>query len=156
MARTDVYFDATKVELVLRRAEMEEIKFSIVDFLSPFNGLEDLFLMFDSDYAEKYYAEMILHHRDTLRRLVFHRRHYCMAEKAPYWQQYCDSSLEETEGGGLAKVFWETKLESAGVYGEPSELQNSFRSIPSRGLPEIVAFALYGEGGAKAQNFQRI
>ena len=84
IARTNVYFDAIKVELVLCRVEIEEIKFNIIDFLAPFNGLKDLFLMFDSDYTNEYYAEMILHYRDTLRRLVFYRRHYCMAEKAPY------------------------------------------------------------------------
>jgi len=132
IARRNDYLYATKAELVLRQAEMVEMEFDFVDFLAPFDGLEDLFLMFQSDYADKYYAEMILHHRDTLRRLVFHRRHYCMAEKAPYWEEYCDSSLEETEGGGFPEILRETKLKSSGVCGEPSKLQKSSQSIASR------------------------
>ncbi len=132
IARTNDYLYATKAELVLRQAEMVKMEFDFVDFLAPFDGLKDLFLMLQSNYADKYYAEMILHHRDTLRRLVFHRRHYCMAEKAPYWEEYCDSPLEEAQGGGFAEILRETKLESAGVCGEPSKLQKSFQSIASR------------------------
>lgn len=100
MARTNEYLDATKAELTLRRAEMHEMEFDVVDFLAPFDGLEDLFLMLQSDCVDECYAKMILRHRDTLQRLVYHRRHYCMAEKAPYWKEYCDSCLEDTEGGG--------------------------------------------------------
>ena len=131
MARTDVPFHSIKVELVLRRAEMDGMEFDLIDFLAPFDRLQHLFVMFDSDYADEYYVEMILRHRDTLRKLVFHRRHYCLAEKAPYWEDYCDSSLDETEGGGLAKILCETKLESAGICGEPLKLQKSFSSIAS-------------------------
>lgn len=132
MARTNDYLDATKVELILRQVEMHGMEFDVIDFLAPFDGLEDLFLMFQSDYADEYYAKMILRHRDTLRRLVYHRRHYCMTEKAPYWEEDCDSSLEDTEGGGFAEIVRETKLERAGVCGEPSKLQKSFQSIASR------------------------
>ncbi len=53
---------------------------------------------------------MILHHRDTLRRLVFHRRHYCIAEYTPYWEEYCDSPLEEAQGGGFAEILHETEF----------------------------------------------
>jgi len=60
------------------------------------------------------------------------RGHYCMAEKAPYWEEYCDSSLEDTEGGGFAEILRETKLESVGVCGEPSRFQKSFQSVASR------------------------
>jgi hypothetical protein len=132
MARTGVCLDATKVELVLRKVEMIEFEFDLVDFLLPFNRLEDLFLMFESDYADQCYAKMVLRYRNTLRRLVFHRRHYCMAEKAPYWEEYCDSSLEDTEGGAFGEIFRETKLESVGLCGEPSKLQKSFQSFASR------------------------
>ncbi|KAL9633059.1 MAG: hypothetical protein Q9164_004924 [Protoblastenia rupestris] len=37
--------------------------------------------------------------------------------------------FEETEGGGFAGILCETKLESAGVCGEPSRLQKSFQGI---------------------------
>lgn len=84
MIRTKVSLHATRVELVLSRQEMEEFEFEYVDFLAPFDALEDLFLMFDSDYEDENYIDTILHHRDTLRRLVFHRRHYCLDEEAPY------------------------------------------------------------------------
>ena len=131
MARTDVYPNATRVELVLRQAEMYEVEFDFIDFLASLHSLEDLFLMFQSNHADKYYFQMILRHRDTLRRLVFHRRHYCMAEKAPYWAQFCDSSLDETEGGGFADVLRQTKLHCVGVCGEPSKLQEKFQSIAS-------------------------
>lgn len=131
MALTNEHLDASKAELVLRQGEMHEMEYDMIDFLAPFNGLEDLFLMFQSDYADEYYAKMILRHRDTLRRLVYHRRHYCMAEKAPYWEEYCDSSMEDTEGGGFAEILRETKLESVGVCGEPSKLEKSFQSIAS-------------------------
>ena len=128
-ARTDVCLNAIRVELVLRQVEMFEVK---IGFLAPLDSLEDLFLMFESDYAGEGYAQMILRHRDTLRRLVYHRRHYCMAEKAPYWEQFCDSSIDEKEGAGFAEVLRETKLESAGVCGEPSKLQRSFQNFASR------------------------
>ena len=131
MARTNVSLQATNVELVLPRSEIHSLEFELIDFLAPFDSLENLFLMFESDYADECYAEMILHHRDTLRRLVFHRRYYCLDEKAPYWEEYCDSSLEETEGGGFADINRKTKLESVGVCGEPSKLQKSFQSIAS-------------------------
>ena len=132
LARTNITLDATKVELTLRHSEIDGMESDMIDLLAPFKGLEDLFLLFDSDYADGYYAEMILRHGDTLRRLVYHRRHYCMAEKAPYWEEYCDSSLDNAEGGGFADILRETKLESAGVCGEPLKLQKSFQSIASR------------------------
>ena len=132
LARTNITLDATKVELTLRHSEIDGMESDMIDLLAPFKGLEDLFLLFDSDYADGYYAEMILRHGDTLRRLVYHRRHYCMAEKAPYWEEYCDSSLDDAEGGGFADILRETKLESAGVCGEPLKLQKSFQSIASR------------------------
>ena len=131
MAQTDVALQATQVELVLRRSELIGMECEVIDFLAPFDSLKDLFLMFYSDYTNEYYFQMILRHRDTLRRLVYHRRHYCMADKAPYWQEYCDSSLEETEGDGFADIFRETKLERLGVCGEPSKLQESFHSMAS-------------------------
>ena len=130
MARTNQYLNAAKAELVLSEDEM--IEFNVIDFLGPFDGLEDLFLMFESVDADQYYAQMILRHRDTLRRLVYHRRHYCVAKNSPYSQEYCDSSLEDTECGGFAEIVRETKLESAGVCAEPSKLQKSLQGIASR------------------------
>lgn len=130
MARTNQDLDASKAELVLR--ELELIELDVIDFLAPFDGLKDLFLMFESNDADQYYVTMILRHRDTLRRLVYHRRHYCVAKKSPYSQEYCDSSLEDTEGGGFAEIVRETKLESAGVCSEPSKLQKSLQGIASK------------------------
>lgn len=127
MARTNISLHATRVELSLRGTG-----FDIIDFLAPFDSPETLFLMFDADYADRYYAEMILRHQATLRRLVYHRRHYCLTENSPYWEEHCDSPLEETKGHGLVQMLSETKLESAGVCGEPSKLQESFQSIASR------------------------
>ena len=83
--------------------------------------------MFYSDYRNRFYFQMILRHRHTLRRLVYHRREYCLAEKAPYWEEYCDSSLGEDGSDGVAIILQETKLESLGVCGEPSQLQESFQ-----------------------------
>ena len=128
MALTNVPLQVTKVELIIGRPETDGIDLDFIDFLAPFRGLEDLFIMFDADYADEHYTETILPHRDTLRRLVFHRRHYCLAENSPYWEEYCDSSLDEMEGGGLAKVLRETDLESVGICGKPSQLQKSLRS----------------------------
>ena len=122
IAITDIYLNAIKIELILRQAEIYHIEFDSVDSLAPFHGLEDLFLIFQSDYADKYYIKTILRYRDTLRRLVFYRRYYCKAEKAPYWEEYCDNPLDKTEGGGFANVLNKTKLEYIGVYKEPSTL----------------------------------
>ncbi|MCJ1271703.1 hypothetical protein MMC22_011608 [Lobaria immixta] len=129
MARTKVSLHVTKVELVLPRQEIDEFKSKYVDFLAPFDALEDLFLMFDSNYADKTYINTILHHRDTLRRLVFHRRYYLLAEEAPYWEEFCDSSGDGD--GELAELLLKSELQSAGICGLPSELQNSFQGIAS-------------------------
>lgn len=100
---------------------------------------------------------MILRHRETLRRLVFHRRHRCMAEKAPYWEEYCDSSLEETEGGGFVDFLYQTKLDCVGICGEPSKLQESFQSIAAT-VKSLKLFHLRFTGKAerKPKIFQRI
>lgn len=130
MVRTNVSFQATKVELTLHHSEIDGLEWDVTHFLVPFDSLEDLFLMFDADYADRYYAEHILHHRDTLRRLVYHRRRFCLDDKSPYREEYCDSTLEEMEDV-VARILHVTKLESAGVCAEPSKLQNSFQSIAS-------------------------
>lgn len=132
MVRTNVCLHATQIELSLRRAEGIEQELEMVDFLAPFSSLEEVFLMFDSDYNDSFYVEMVLRHRETLRRLVYHRRSYCLAEKAPYYEEYCDDSLEEGQGDGFGKILCHTKLESAGVCGEPSKLEESFQSIALR------------------------
>lgn len=129
MTRTNVYLGATRVELVLCQPEMHEIEFDLVNFLPPFDRLEDLFLMFHSDFADECYAEMVLRHRGSLRRLIYHRRHYCMAEKAPYWEEYCDTPLQDTEDRGFIEILREAELECAGICGEPSKLQRNLRSI---------------------------
>jgi len=130
MIRTNISFQATKVELVLDHSEIEGLEWDVVHFLAPFKNLENLFLMFDADYADSNYAELILRHRDTLRRLVYHRRQICQDETAPYSNEYCDSSPEEIESV-LAGILHKTKLKSAGFCAEPSKLQNSFQSIAS-------------------------
>jgi len=130
MVRTNISFQATKVELVLGHSEIEGWESDVVHFLAPFENLENLFLMFDADYADSNDAELILRHRDTLRRLVYHRRQFCQDEKAPYSNEYCDSSPEEIESV-FAGILGITKLESAGLCAEPSKLQNSFQSIAS-------------------------
>ncbi|KAL9045961.1 MAG: hypothetical protein Q9214_001091 [Letrouitia sp. 1 TL-2023] len=132
IARRNVQLHATKAELVLGQAEMDNTIYDIVEFLAPFDSLKDLYLLFQSEYTDECYFEMILHYRDTLRRLVYHRRHYCLTETAPYWEEFCDSPLDKTKSSGIAEVLCETKLGSLGVCGELSELQRSFQSIASR------------------------
>lgn len=66
MTRTNISLRATRVELSLRRPELYGTEFDMIDFLAPFDSLEDLFLMFDFDFADMFYFEMILCHRDTL------------------------------------------------------------------------------------------
>lgn len=105
MARTNAHFDATMVELVLRKAEMYKLEFDLIDFLVSLDSIEESFLMLQSGQADECYVQMILRRRDNLRGLVYRRRHYCMTEKAPYWEEYCDSSLEETEGGKLGTAY---------------------------------------------------
>lgn len=129
MAQTSISLQATKAYLILARSERDRIGPKTIDFLAPFDSLEDLFLEFQAQYANWCYVEMVLHHRDTLRRLVYRRRHYCMGEKAPYYEEYCDSSLEKREDGGFADILCETNLESVGVCSEPSQLQESFQSM---------------------------
>jgi len=121
IVRTNMSFQATKVELVLDYSEIEGWEWDVVHFLAPFKDLENLFLMFDADYADSNDAELILRYRDTLRRLVYHRRQFCQDKKAPYSNEYCDSSPEEIESvfAGILRI---TKLESAGFCVEPSKL----------------------------------
>ena len=149
MVRTNISLHATQVELSLRHPEGIILDPGMVDFLALFDGLEKLFLMLDSDYTDNIYFEMILRHRDTLRRLVYHRRSYCLAEKAPYWEEYCDDSLEkEREGDGFERILCETKLECAGVCDVPSELQESFQNI-ALGVDSLKLLHLRFTGKAK-------
>lgn len=133
---------------------MDGIDLDFNDFLAPFDGLEGLFIMLESDYANVCYTKMILWHRNDLRGLIFHRHHYCLDEKSPYWEEYCDSPLGE--GGFLANLLRATKLECAGFYGEISQLQKwpSKRCVP-RPFPQVTTFTLYGKARPKAQVFQR-
>ena len=93
MVRMNVSIQATKVELILDHSQIDGLEWDITHFLALFDNLEDMFLLFDADCADRYYAESILHHRDTLRRLVYHRRHFSLDEKAPYWNEHSDSTL---------------------------------------------------------------
>ena len=49
MARTDVSLQAISTELVLPRSEVDGMEYDVIDFLAPFNSLEKLFLMFESE-----------------------------------------------------------------------------------------------------------
>lgn len=86
IAQANVSLQATKVELLLPRLEINGIESDIIDFLALFNSLENLFLIFKSNYANKYYTEIISYYRDTLRRLVYYRRYFYIAEKVLYWE----------------------------------------------------------------------
>ncbi len=54
MAQMNMALEATKVELSLPRTQDFGMDPDGVDFLAPFDGLEDLFLMFNADYANSY------------------------------------------------------------------------------------------------------
>ena len=154
MARKDVSLQATKIELVLPRSEMEEFEINSVDFLAPFDALEDLFLMFESDSSDGNYIDAILHHRSTLRRLVFHRRHFCMAEKAPCFEEFCDSPTDEMKDGGFAKILLESELQSAGICAPPSELQNSLQGVVSSvGSLKLLHLRFTGKAKRKPKFF---
>ena len=131
MALTGLCIDATKVELVLREVHFPEwTSLTMVDFLSPFNSLEDLFIMFESDFNNKPYYKMILRHRETLRRLVYHRRNYAHEDTIPCHGGYYDVPLRPQDGE-FAHILHETKLECVGVCGKPRVLQKSFQSRAS-------------------------
>ncbi len=133
MARTNVSLQATRVELVLNYTRFPHTKNDPIDFLTPFNGLEDLFLMFGFDFGDSCYMEMILRHQNTLRRLVYHRRDYCWyREESPNLDEYSDISLEEDPTSSFAKILRGTKLESVGVCVDPFRLQESLQGIASR------------------------
>ena len=79
LALDDITLEAGRVELVIDSPEMDDPHPDPVhDFLAVFWTLEDLFLLFDTEFADWCYVKMILQHRDTLRRLVYHRRQCCL------------------------------------------------------------------------------
>ena len=128
-ARSGKRFDATRVELVLREAESHKMRHDPVDFLAPFNHLEDLFLMLESDWADRCYTASILRHRSSLRTLIYHRRHYCMVENSPYYEEYQDSPLEHTKGGNFVDVLHGTMLKTLGVCDDPSMLRENLQQV---------------------------
>ena len=130
LAGRNNHLHATKAELALPEAEMDLRELHAIDFLAPFTGLEDLFLMFESDFADTIYIDMILRHRGKLRSLVYHKRYLCTDEL--YEEEYRDSSLLDSEGVRFADVLCETEFESVGVCGKPSSAQKSFQSIASK------------------------
>lgn len=114
-----------RAELLLSSPGLEGMSDDFIDFVAPFRSLEDLFVLFESLYADQCYVDSIYAHRSTLRRLVYHRRQYCLEENAPYFEEYCDNALEEVSG--LEKILQENKLESLGLCAEPSMLQKNFQ-----------------------------
>lgn len=126
MVKTALRAEVTKLELVLIYADMELTTEELFLFLAPFACLEDLFVLFEPPFADSCYVEPILKSRETLQRLVYHRRDYCLANKSPYFEEFCDSNLDETESG-FPKLLRETRLESAGICAEPVTLRKVLR-----------------------------
>ena len=126
---------STGLKLQVSRAELSislpERKSDIIDFLTPFRDLEDLFLMLESDAADEYYIRTITHHLGTLRRFVFHRRHFCLHAESPYYKEYCDVPLGET-ATSLVDVLLSTRLECAGICAEPWRLKQMLHKAAPR------------------------
>ena len=118
----------------------------VYDILAVFWKLEDLFLVFDAEFADWCYVKLILQHRDTLRRLVYQRRQCCLTstrlllgfgeyQDAPsltaerYFDQISQRENGDTDehirtrGKDLVNIFQSTQLQSAGFCTSPSELQ---------------------------------
>lgn len=125
MCLKNIPLQATRAELLLSSPNFGGRLNGFIDFVAPFRSLEDLFVLFESLYADQYYVDSIYAHRSTLRRLVYHRRQYCLEENAPYFEEYCDNALDEVSG--LQKVLQENKLESLGLCAEPSMLRKIFQ-----------------------------
>lgn len=125
MGLKNIPLQAIRAELVLNSPGLDGMSDQFIDFVAPFRSLEDLYVLFESLYADQYYVDSIYAHRSTLRRLVYHRRQYCLEEKAPYFEEYCDNPLEEVSG--LEKILQENKLESLGLCAEPSMLRKIFQ-----------------------------
>jgi len=127
MALRNIPLQVIRAELLMSSPGLDGMTDEFIDFLAPFRSLEDLFVLFESFYADQEYVGSIYAHRSTLRRLVYHRRQYCLEEKAPYFEEYCDNSLEEVSG--LEKILQENRLESLGLCAEPLMLQKTFQDI---------------------------
>ena len=128
----DIKMQANRVELVIRcRPTAGRI---LSDFLASFDSLKDLFIMFEARSTDRYHGESILRHRNTLRRLVYHRRFYCSDRRSPYHREWRDYSLGEGRktDKSIINIFEGTRLESAGFCDEPSHFRQNLKSIAYR------------------------
>ena len=134
IAQTRNALNVTKLELVINFATKFPWLLQKTNFLGPFEGLKDLFLLFQSCYSDTYHAERILRHRNTLRRLVYHRRHYCETKGKPYTDQFCDQPLGPIKDFWIPQLLLDTKVESLGLCERPPTLKESCQSCSSRAL----------------------
>ena len=130
MAQENKLFKATNVELMLDTPDIDDMRGRFTDFLASFANLEDLFLLFEAPFADDYYINSILRHRETLRRLIYHRRRSYLAGNPRITDTFCDCCLDRGDGG-LSRVLRENRLESVGLCAKPSKLRESFQSIAS-------------------------
>ena len=132
LSAKDVGLEATTKELSLPPTGTDVGSFEeSIDFLAPFHNLKDLFLMFESLYIDSYYGEMIQRHQDTLRRLIYQRRNYCIDEASPYFEEYNDVSLGSPGFEWLIEIILQSQLKIAGICVAPSVLQKGFQHTTS-------------------------
>ncbi|KAG8525369.1 uncharacterized protein KY384_009013 [Bacidia gigantensis] len=97
---------------------------SDIDFFAPFDTLCDLFLTVEScSSRHDCLVDSILKRRNTLRRLVYHKRN------TPYQEEFHDAKLSEP--GAWVYILATISLEGLGICDDPFALKKSFESLPS-------------------------
>ncbi|KAI9891670.1 MAG: hypothetical protein M1814_002605 [Vezdaea aestivalis] len=116
---------ATKVELVVQPSFYATLLKNVtLDFLTIFTDLEDLFFTSDFRIIDTTEPDALLRHKQTLKRLVLHRRHVCEDQWPPDYQSYCDSPLEyrsdQCQGTELVETtLRHVKVKCFGICGQP-------------------------------------
>ena len=113
---------ASQVELVLPKPFLNQHTHLYIDFIATFERLEDFFLMYESYFTDKHYVEAIVHHRQSLKRLVYHRRHKAALNKLDY---YCDTATSALSPGAVKSIFRDMTLQCIGICDRPSMLQST-------------------------------
>lgn len=86
----------TFLELVVRNLYPEHSTSTpaVCRFLQTFHGLKDLFMLFDvPESVTETYWDAVLHHKSTLRRIVYHERSVDLNNESPNFELPADNGL---------------------------------------------------------------
>jgi hypothetical protein len=96
---------------------------TLMEFLSAFNGLEEIYLMYPGPTETEDILCSLIHHKSTLRRLVLHQRATVIDEESSMFEEEYDlTDLSVIDAASIRSKnpFRELDLESIGICGHPS------------------------------------